>query len=158
MKGYILNFFILLFILGGCAIQKPPVTHTVIEYRDSLVFKTDTVGVPIPVEVVKEITPTDTLKMETSLAKSVSYYDKDVKMLRGTLENKKGSIKTEIVYKERVIVRDTTITKEVPVEVAKIVKVTPWYSKILSAFGILFLIYIGVMVGTKIAKHNVPVA
>lgn len=142
MKGYILNFFILLFILGGCAIQKPPVTHTVIEYRDSLVFKTDTVGVPIPVEVVKEITPTDTLKMETSLAKSVSYYDKDIKMLRGTLENKKGSIKTEIVYKERVIVRDTTITKEVPVEVVVEKKVTPrwaWVSLIVSIISVMLI-------------------
>lgn len=152
MKKSIILFFITAF-LSACAVQKPPVTNTIIEYRDTTIFKTDTVKVDIPVEKVVEITPGDTLRMETSIAKAEAFYNRDIKMLQGKLENKPGSIKTEVVYKERVITKDSLVYKEVPVEVEveKIVKVVPWWAKILSFFGFISLVLV---VGWLVIKFN----
>lgn len=137
MKNALIFAFIIALLIGCGPVKYVYIKgDTVVEYRDSTIFRTDTLEVPVPVEKTVEITPTDTLRMETSLAKSVSYYDKDIRMLRGSLENKKTTIPVKVEYKDRIITRDSVVVREVPVEVEKPVRYVPWYAKILSAFGI----------------------
>lgn len=116
--------------------------ETKIEYRDSTVYR-DSIEYR-PVEVIKEIVPElDTLKLETSLARSEAYLDTTHRVLRGKIENKQG-ISTQIHYKDRIVYRDSIVTKPVPVEVQveKKVKVIPWYNPILWFLSILFVISI----------------
>lgn len=111
--------------------------ETKIEYRDSIVYK-DSIEYR-PVEVIKEIVPElDTLKMETSIAKAEAYIDTTNKVLRGKIENKKG-ISTKIEYREKIVYRDSIVTKPVPVEVTKEVKTHYWYEKILWFFSLIGL-------------------
>lgn len=144
MKNALIFAFIIALLIGCGPVKYVYVKgDTVVEYRDSTIFRTDTLEVPVPVEKTVEITPTDTLRMETSLAKSVSYYDKDIRMLRGSLENKKTTIPVKVEYKDRIITRDSIVVKEVPVEVQveKVVKHVPWWAKFLSGIGFAALAY-----------------
>ena len=142
-KKLILGIFALLAVfITACS---PKVVYlpsdTVVEYRDTTIWKTDTLSVEVPVERIVEVTPKDTLVMETSVAKSVSFYNKEIRMLQGSLENKKVALQKEYVYKDRIVTKDSIVTKEVPVpvEVEKKVVVVPWIYKVLSVIGLLAL-------------------
>lgn len=88
-----------------------------IEYRDSLVYIHDSVEVPVPYEVVKEVLPAlDTSVLKTSNAESVAYLDTARRMINHTLEQK-GTVKTVIDTVIKVEYVDRLIEKEVPVEV-----------------------------------------
>lgn len=88
---------------------------TVVEYRDTTIYKDSIVYTPK--EVVKEIVPElDTLSMETSIAKATAYLDTINRMLRGKIENKKG-ITEQMKYKEKIVYRDSVVIQEVPIEV-----------------------------------------
>ena len=88
-----------------------------IEYRDSLVYIHDSVEVPVPYEVVKEVLPAlDTSVLKTSNAESVAYLDTTRRMINHTLEQK-GTVKTVIDTVIKVEYVDRLIEKEVPVEV-----------------------------------------
>ena len=138
MKGRLLVYCALLALVFGCrTIYVPVDTNTHVEYRDSVIYKTDTLKIDVPVETIKEVVPAlDTLRAETSVAKMVAYLDTTTVTLKGSLENKKTSLSdVRIVYKEKIQYRDSIQTKEVPVEVEKIKKVTPkwaWWSLIAS--------------------------
>lgn len=73
--------------------------------------------------IVDVVNPLDTLKLETEYAKAEAYLDTTHRVLKGSLENKSDvPVKTVIKWKEKLVYRDTTITKEIPVEVEKIVE------------------------------------
>ena len=124
----------------------PTNTDTHIEYRDSVIYKVDTLKIPVPVETIKEVVPPmDTLKMETSVAEAKVWADTSTKTLKGELKNKKTELsQPQVVYKEKTVYRDTVITKEipVPVEVEKKVPFVPFPWKFLSVIGILAIAYI----------------
>lgn len=135
-------------------IQYVPIKgDTVVEYRDTTIYRDSLIYTPI--EVVKEVVPElDTLKMETSLAEASAYVDTTTNTLKGSIRNKKG-ITEKIKYKEKIVYRDSIVTQEVPVEVEveKEVKVHPWYERILWFFSIIgctSIIYIGYKVYGKI--------
>ena len=114
---------ITIIIIGLCCFSCSTIKYvpikgdTVVEYRDTTIYKDSIVYTPK--EVVKEIVPElDTLSMETSLAKATAYLDTTNRMLRGTIENKKG-ITEQIKYKEKIVYRDSVVTQEIPVEVTK---------------------------------------
>lgn len=144
-------FEILIIILTLCTacktIQYVPIKgDTVVEYRDTTIWKDSLIYTPV--EVVKEVVPQmDTLKMETSLAEAQSYVDTTTNTLKGSIKNKKG-ITEQIKWREKIVYRDSLVTQEVPVEVqvTKEVKVHPWYEKILWILSLLA----GVMIGRKI--------
>ena len=80
-----------------------------------------------PIEKVNNETKDTTSTVETSLAKSTATVSNGT--LHHTIENKKDSIKTKIIYKDKIIKQ--TEYKEVPVEVEVEKKVVPnwcWWS------------------------------
>ena len=114
---------LLLFILllTSCStIKYVPVKET--EYVTVTETLVDTVikWVP-PIEKEDKETKDTTSTVETSLAKSTATVSNGT--LHHIIENKKDSIKTKIVYKDKIIKQ--TEYKEVPVEVEVVKKVVP---------------------------------
>ena len=142
MRKFIRNIFILL-ILGliGCSTPKylPSTNYNIIK-KDSLVIKTELVSVAVPLESHNIIT-TKKSHLETSVAVSDASID-SLGMLHHSLENKKDSIITVIKYVDKIQIRDTTIVKEIPVEVEKYVNKHYWYESILWFLSVLFILTI----------------
>lgn len=130
-----LLLFILLFT--SCStIKYVPVKET--EYVTVTETLVDTVikWVP-PIENVDKETKDTTSTVETSLAKSTATVSNGT--LHHSIENKKDSIETKIVYKDKIIKQ--TEYKEVPVEIEVEKKVVPswcWWM-----LGINILVIIG---------------
>ena len=115
-----LLLFILLLLTSCSTIKYVPVKET--EYVTVTETLVDTVikWTP-PIEKVDKETKDTTSTVETSLAKSTATVSNGT--LHHTIENKKDSIKTKIVYKDKIITK--TEYKEVPVEVEVVKKVVP---------------------------------
>ena len=113
-------FLILLLFVSCSTIKYVPVKET--EYVTVTETIVDTVikWVP-PIEKIDKETKDTTSTVETSLAKSTATVSDGT--LHHTIENKKDSIKTKIVYKDKIITK--TEYKEVPVEVEVVKKVVP---------------------------------
>ena len=90
-----------------------------------------------PIEKIVNETKDTTSTVETSLAKSTATVSNGT--LHHTIENKKDSIKTKIVYKDKIITK--TEYKEVPVEVEVEKKVVPSWCWWLLGINILVMIY-----------------
>ena len=122
----------------------PTNTDTHIEYRDSVIYKVDTLRIPVPVETIKEVVPPmDSLKMETSVAEAKAWIDTATNTLKGEMKNKKTELsQPQVIYKERTVYRDSLITKEVPVpvEVEKKVPFVPFFWRFLSVIGLIALL------------------
>ncbi len=136
-------------VFAACSpkiVYVPVETDTHVEHRDSVIYRTDTLRIDVPVELIKEVVPQlDTLVMETSVAKATAYLDTSMVALRGVLENKKTSLsQVQVVYKEKIQYRDSIQVKEVPVpvEVEKEVPYVPLFFKIMAVIGIIFLAYL----------------
>ena len=144
MKKLFSILTIILLAFSCSTIKYVPIKgDTVVEYRDTTIFRDSVIYTPV--EVVKEICPVmDTLEMSTSLAEAKAYVDTTNRVLRGQIRNKKG-VTEKIKYKEKIVYRDSIVTQEVPVEVqvTKEVKTHFWYEKILWILSILGLIMIG---------------
>ena len=113
--------FLILLLLTSCStIKYVPVKET--EYVTVTETLVDTVikWAP-PIEKVDKETKDTTSTIETSLAKSTATVSNGT--LHHTIENKKDSIKTKIVYKDKIVTK--TEYKEVPVEVEVEKKVVP---------------------------------
>lgn len=154
---YTMLIFSILSIFSCSSIKYVPTstdTHT--EYRDSVIYRVDTLRIPVPVETVKEVVPPmDTLKMETSVAEAKVWADTSTKTLKGELKNKKTELsQPQVVYKEKTVYRDSLITKEipVPVEVEKEVKYVPWPVKMLAYLGGISLVIIIFVIFSKLMK------
>ena len=89
-----------------------------------------------PVENIVNETKDTTSTVETSLAKSTATVSNGT--LHHTIENKKDSIKTKIVYKDKIVTK--TEYKEVPVEVEVVKKVVPCWCQWLLVINILTII------------------
>lgn len=143
-------------LIQACSVIRPvPVeTNTVVERRDSIIYKTDTLRIEVPHEVVKEVVPdVDSLFMETSVAWSRSWLDQQTKTLRGEMRNKKTSLsKEQIVGKEVIHYRDSIVYKEVPVEVEKEVKYVPRFYKWLLRWNIILILAAAAYAFLKIKK------
>lgn len=154
MKKLVLSFFIILVSCSPKIVYVPTNTDTHIEYRDSVIYKVDTLKIAVPVETVKEVVPPmDTLKMETSVAEAKAWVDTTTNALKGVLKNKKTALsQPQVVYKEKIQYRDSLVKVEVPVpvEVEKVVKVVPWIYRVLSGIGIVAL---GLLAGWMIGKY-----
>lgn len=158
IKSFIIPLLIAV-IFAACSpkvLYVPTNTDTHIEYRDSVIYKVDTLRIPVPVETVKEVVPPmDTLKMETSVAEAKVWADTSTKTLKGELKNKKTELsQPQVIYKEKTVYRDSLITKEipVPVEVEKEVKYVPWPVKMLAYLGGISLVIIIFVIFSKLMK------
>lgn len=148
----ILCFSLLYVLLCGCStIKEVPIQQIDrIEYRDSVVFVHDTISVPVPYEVVREVIPDiDTSYLETSVARSVAYLDKEKKQLSHSLEQK-GEVKTK--YDTVLVVEyvDKYIEREIPVPVEIEKPFIPqwcWWSLI---FNVIILSFIAIRAYLKL--------
>lgn len=112
-----LFILILLLVAVSCSIVKYVPVETIerIEYRDSIVYVTDSIFIDIPKEKVVYVGPADTVsKISTSLAFSEAKVENGI--LTHTLEQK-GEIKAKIDTFYKVKYTDRIVEKEVPVEV-----------------------------------------
>ena len=130
-----LLLFILLLLTSCSTIKYVPVKET--EYVTVTETLVDTVikWTP-PIEKVDKETKDTTSTVETSLAKSTATVSNGT--LHHTIENKKDSIKTKIVYKDKIVTK--TEYKEVPVEVEVVKKVVPCWCQWLLVINILAII------------------
>lgn len=126
--------------LTGCGTVKYVPVEKVVEVKDTVIVKVDTVRVEVPVERVVEVVPEmDTLKMETSVARAEAWMDG--KSLRGRMENKRAELKKPVDKVERL--KYVTVRQEVPVEVVKEKRVTPewaWGSLIVNLAVVGFIV------------------
>ena len=118
--------------------------------KDSLVINTKLVSIALPLENHSIITKKKS-HLETSLAESDAEID-SLGLLHHTLVNKKDSIKTKIQYVDKIVYRDSIVTKEVPVEVE--VKV-PYIPKFYKFTFILFWIFVLFIVVKVIRKFRI---
>lgn len=142
----------LLALTISCGTVKPlPPANNNTSVKDSVVIHiVDSVRI-IPKEVIKDVVPQyDTLVMETSMAKSVSYVDTTTHTLKGTLNNKSG-VTEKIVYKDKLVYKDSIQIKEIPypVEVTKEVTKYPKTYWWFMAISILAVVYLGVKLYLK---------
>lgn len=121
-----------LILFGSCSpkiVYLPSETNTTVEKRDSIIYKTDTLKIDVPVEIYRDVVPSvDTLRLETSVAEAVCYLDTSTVALKGVLKNKKTALsQVQVVYKEKITYRDSIqyVREPYPVEVEKIVKKVP---------------------------------
>ena len=129
-------FLILFILLTSCStIKYVPVKET--EYVTVTETLVDTVikWAP-PIEKVDKETKDTTSTVETSLAKSTATVSNGT--LHHSIENKKDSIKTKIVYKDKIIKQIEY--KEVPVEVEVVKKVVPCWCWCMLGINILVII------------------
>ena len=111
--------------LTGCSTPRYiPTSNIKLVSKDSLIVRTELVGVAIPIENHSIVTPTKKSHLETSVAASDASID-TLGLLHHTLVNKKDSISTKIQYIDRISYRDSIEIKEVPVEVKVPVRYIP---------------------------------
>lgn len=117
MKNLIL--VILMIFLTGCAAVKEIPVQTIerIEYRDSTIYITDTVEVPIPTYIEKVVVPQDTSSLiQGNLSRSEAFIRNG--QLNHSLEEK-GSVKVvydtvvTVQYVDRIVERDKIVEVEV---------------------------------------------
>ena len=131
--------FILLLLTSCSTIKYVPVKET--EYVTATETLVDTVikWMP-PIEKVDKETKDTTSTVETSLAKSTATVSSGT--LHHTIENKKDSIKTKIIYKDKIVTK--TEYKEVPVEVEVEKKVVPGWVYYSLGLNILILSFFAI--------------
>ena len=140
--------------LTGCSTQKYlPSSSIKIISKDSLIVRTELVSIAIPNESHSIITKSKS-HLETSVAESDAEID-SLGLLHHTLINKKDSIKTKIQYVDKIVYRDSIVTKEVPVEVEKKVPYIPKFYKFTFAFFGIFVLLVIVKLLIKLGflKH-----
>ena len=154
----ILYLAILLLLTFGCGtIKKTTIVDHITEthYVDSTRWHDSTIYYTIPVERYRDYASLlDTLKLETSMATAEAYVDTTNNTLKGSIENKKDSLKTVIKWKERIVQKDSLVYKEVPVEVEKEVTKYPrtywWFMGI----SILAAVYVALKIYMRIKFHK----
>ena len=111
-------------LISGCSSPRYiSSSNTRIVSKDSLVIHTELISVALPLESHSIITKKKS-HLETSVATSDAEID-SLGMLHHTLVNKKDSLKREIKYVDKIVFKDSIITKEVPVEVKVPVRYIP---------------------------------
>jgi len=129
-----------LLVFGGCkTIYVPVETIREVSVHDTTyLHRTDTL-VQIPEMSLSDfIDVKDTLTIRSSYATSKSWIDQEHNILAGKLIQG-GKLPVQIIEKERVVVKDSLITREIPIEVEKPVPYVPLFWKIMSTIGILAL-------------------
>lgn len=111
-------------LISGCSSPRYiSSSNTRIVSKDSLVIHTELISVALPLESHSIITKSKS-HLETSVATSDAEID-SLGLLHHTLVNKKDSLKREIQYVDKIVCKDSIITKEVPVEVKVPIRYIP---------------------------------
>ena len=129
-----------LLVFGGCkTIYVPVETVREVSVHDTTyLHKVDTLVQVPEVSLSDFIDVKDTLTIRSSYATSKSWIDQEHNILAGKLIQG-GKLPVQIIEKERVVIKDSLITREIPIEVDKPVPFVPIFWKIMSTIGILAL-------------------
>lgn len=135
--------FLITLVLTSCSIFKPVVVEKIkeVHVKDSVAVHDTLIQMKLMKERVRDFSGLlDTLQLSTEYSIFSAHVDTTANRLVGQAENK-PSAPAVVKWKERVVVRDSIIVKEVPVEVEKIVekRVVPFFWKFFSVIGILAL-------------------
>ena len=137
-------------MLWGCKTVYVPVKETeyVAVHDTTVLHRTDTL-VQVPEFHLSDYTGlADTLVLKSSVAESMAWVDSSLMVLKGRLIQT-GTVPVQVVEKERVVYRDSIITKDVPVPVEVVKTVHPDYEWVLwlwfvaSLVGLFILGYCG---------------
>ena len=156
----ILPILIAILLVFGCGTAR---RTTIIEHKtethyiDSTRWHDSTIYYTIPIERYRDYASLlDTLRLETSLARSEAYIDTTNNTLKGSIENKRDSLKTVIKWKEHIVYKDSLVYQEVPVEVTKEITKYPksywWFMGFTLLTGIYFAlkVYLKIKFGKSI--------
>ena len=136
------TFFLLIAVLStvltvGCkTIQYVPVeTIKEVHIKDTTYLRDTLIRIELEKARLADFVDLgDTLVLQTDLARSTAFLDTTSGKLKGTLENTLKYVERPVQIRERLVYRDSLVTKEVPVEVDRPVPYTP---KVWKFFGIL---------------------
>ena len=121
--SFIFNCFLSLFlfvIFFSCSPLHQVVTETRYNIVDSTVINRIDSVVVTPIYEVKDVVPEyDTLHLSTDLAEAQAYVDTTIHILKGSIKNKKEQ-QVKYIYRDRIQVKDSIITEQIPVYVDKI--------------------------------------
>lgn len=146
---------VLAVIFTSCKVQYIPVKETeYVTVRDSVYFRDTTVQYKVEKEYVKDYTGLlDTLNLETGMAKARAWVDTTKSVLAGEIANKEKTIDVPAQMKEKIVYRDSVVTKEVPVEVEVIKTVHPKYEAWLWAWLVASVLGLGFWFYKKIKLY-----
>ena len=123
-----------------------PVEHTeYVTVRDSVYFRDTLIRIELEKARLSDFCDVgDTLVLRTDLAQSWATLDTLAGKIVGGLENIKPYAVQNVPLKEKIVYRDSIVYKDVPVPVVeeKIVKVVPWFWRVMSVIGIVALAYL----------------
>ena len=103
----------------------------------------------------------DTLRIDGHRSHLTAWNDidttKGIGILNGLLEEEPVEEHTKIVYRDREVLKDTTIYKEIPIEVPpveKVVKVVPRFWRVTGVLGIILTFVFGLFSYLKLKKNG----
>lgn len=111
-------------------------TKYIAVHDTTFLHRTDTLVQVPQVSIADFIDITDTLKLVGTHSSATAWVDTTHRVLAGKLIQG-GKLPVQIIEKERVVVKDSLITREIPIEVEKPVPYVPLFWKIMSTIGIL---------------------
>lgn len=156
MRKFLFLFLVAVLFTSCTTIKYIPVKETeYVTVRDSVYLRDTLVRIELEKARLADFVDLgDTLVLSTDLARSTAFLDTTSGKLKGTLENIKKYVEGNMQVKEKIVYRDSVTTKEipVPVEVEKIVKHTPWYTKVLAWIGFAALMLLAGSLVWKFAK------
>lgn len=140
-------------MVNACgAIHHLPKEEVVITYKDSTILNIkDSIRITEATRYKDMAWLGDSLKIEGHRSRMWAYADTTKEAIIGGLEEDKIEEKTRIVYRDKIQYRDSIQRVEVPVpvEVIKEVKFVPWYHKLLSAVGLISILFFGLKLYLK---------
>ena len=146
-------------ILGSCGhIRYIPVAGETI-IKDSIIYeeRIDTAWITLPPVKVKDYSALkDTLRLDGVYEVAWAAVDEGKEMLVGGIETTKEKIPTQVIYKTKTEYRDSTVYKEIPIEIPvekEVIKI-PWIFKFLSVVGLLSIIGIVLWVLWKYLRNK----
>lgn len=127
-----LTIIILLGMISGCRTIYPVKETEKVVVKDSIFLRDTTIKYVIEKESVRDYTGMlDTLHLETSYASASAWIDTTDKKLTGQIKNKDLVLDIMTRVKERIIIRDSIITNDVPVPVEVVKTKHPGYEPLL---------------------------
>ena len=151
----LIKFCVILALFASCSVVKyvPVETIREVHVKDSVYLRDTLIKHQIEREYVRDWTGLlDTLKMDTQYSEFKAYADTTKGILAGEAKNKDKVLDIPAQMKEKIVYRDSIITKEVPVpvEVTKEVVKIPWLYRLFAGIGIIAL---GLLFGWGLGKY-----
>lgn len=142
-------------LITSCrTIQYVPIeTNTDVHVKDSTIYNyIDSIRIHEATRYKDLAWLGDTLQIEGKRSRMWAVADTTKEVLLGGLEEDKVEEHSKIIYKDRIVVKDSirTVEKPVPVEITKEVEVIPRFWRFTGIFGIICLVILSTLAGWKI--------